>query len=147
MECSVNQRNLRNEIESIEWSRYDGPETYDSSTVASSLISLLELEDSSQANDVGDRLICAIGNNHAGTYYPAVLEALDIIIKIEKYTSSKACKTCALSILNDLYYFEPDVTGFNEVTAEELKAFVNEKLETYSDESAKIRQLRGQHNN
>lgn len=95
----------------------------------------MELDDSSQAEEVGNKLIYATGNDHAGVYYPAVLKALDFIIAIGKNAKSKACKICALAILNDLYYFEPEVEGYGGCTAEELKNFVTGKLMPYSDES------------
>jgi len=131
----MNSYELKKEILSIDWSTYKGPTSYNSEVVADALIALMELDDSSQAHDVGDKLIYAIGNDHAGTYYPVVLGALDIIIGIEKCTQKKASKSCALAILNDLYYFEPDVANYGDCTTSELKAYVREKLRLYSDES------------
>ncbi len=51
------------------------------------------------------------------------------------YEGIPQCKVCALGILNDLYYFEPEVSGYDDITAEKLKSFVLEKLAPYSDEN------------
>ena len=123
------------EIRGVDWSRYDGPKYYDSSVVADVLVSLAELENGGQAEAVGRNVIWALGNDHAGAYYPAILGALDFIINIEKNTASEACRLCASSILNNLYYFDADVSGYVNETAEEIEQFVRAKLEPYSDEA------------
>jgi hypothetical protein len=130
----INQ-NLKEEISNVDWSGFNGPSMYDAKVVPSALYSLMELDDSSKAEEIGNKLIYALGNNHAGVYYPAVLEALDYIIAIANSADNKACKVCALAVLNDFYYFEPDVEGYDNCTAEELKKVVLEKLLPYSDES------------
>lgn len=129
----INQ-NFKEKISNVDWSVFNGPFMYDAKVVPGALYSLMELDDSSKAEEVGNSLIDALGNNHEGVYYPAVLKALDYIIEIANSTDSKACRVCALAVLNDLYYFEPDVNGYNDCTAEELKKIVAEKLLPYSDE-------------
>ncbi|WP_196158656.1 hypothetical protein [Reinekea sp. G2M2-21] len=126
---------MKEEIASVDWSSFTGPPTYDAESVPSALYSLIELDDSSKAEEVGNGLMNALGNNHAGVYYPVLLKALDFIIAIANRTNSKACKICALAVINDFYYFEPDVEGYGACTAEELKKAVLEKLAPYSDES------------
>jgi hypothetical protein len=128
-------KSLKEEIDNVDWSTFNGPLNYDAQAVSLALNSLIDLKDSSRAQEVGNKLIYALGNNHEGVYYPAVIKALDILIKIEKNTISKACRICALAVLNDLYYFEPDVEGYGDCTAEDLKNFVTAKLLPYSDES------------
>jgi hypothetical protein len=131
----MNIRKIKDEILSINWSVYNGPEYYDPYNVADTLISLLELKDIKQAEEIGRRVISAIGNDHAGTYYPAVLSALDIIISIEKEPNNKTRKICANSILNNLYYFEPEIGSYSGCTSTQLKEFANNKLEAYSDDN------------
>lgn len=87
---------------------------------------------------MGYRLINAIGNNHAGVYYPAVLKALDYIIYIEKNTEHKACKVCALSVLNDIFYFSPEIGDYKGCSNMELEKFVTTKLCPYSDENIRF---------
>ncbi|MGR6872726.1 hypothetical protein ACU6U9_10550 [Pseudomonas sp. HK3] len=130
--------NLKKEINSVDWSSFDGPSSYDAKVMPYVLNALMELDSAERAEDVGHQLIYAIGNDHAGTYYPVVLKAFDYIIAIGNDTKNKACKTCALAILNDMYYFEPDMSGYDSCTADELKIFVKNKLKPYSDESIKF---------
>ncbi len=134
----MSMSNLKEEINNVDWSSFDGPSSYDATVIPSVLNALMELDNSERAEEVGNKLVYAIGNDHAGTYYPVVLKALDYIIAIGKSTQNKACKTCALAILNDLYYFEPNVEGYSDCTADELKDFVKDKLKPYSDESIKF---------
>lgn len=131
-------QNLKEEIENVNWSSFNGPSMYDAHAVSPALKSLIDLEDLSIAEEVGNQLIYALGNNHAGVYYPVVLKALDFIIAIEKNTDNNVCRTCALAVLNELYYFEPDVEGYGGCTMEDLKKYVMEKLTPYSDESIKF---------
>lgn len=121
-------------IDAVDWTRFDGPPMYDSEKVPPALHALVNLETSESTEDVGNRLVYAIGNDHAGVYYPAVLEALDIIAQIEQTTTNNARKTCAYAVLNDLYYFEPDTEGYEGYSPEKLKIFVKEKLAQYSDD-------------
>ncbi|MEF3075415.1 hypothetical protein V2P20_10280 [Methylobacter sp. Wu1] len=131
----MNIQKIKDEILSINWSVYNGPKYYDPYNVADALISLLELKDIKQAEEIGHRVISAIGNDHAGTYYPAVLSALEIIISIEKEPNNKTRKICANSILNNLYYFEPEIGSYSGCTTAQLKEFANNKLEVYSDDN------------
>ncbi len=43
-----------------------------------------------------------------------------------------------MAILNDLYYFEPMIMGYEGCSYHELKGFVKDKLEPYSDENFEI---------
>jgi len=130
----INQK-LKIEISNVDWAGFNGPSMYDANAVPSALHSLLELDDSNKSEEVGNNLISALGNNHAGVYYPVALNAFDYIIQIANSTESKTCRMCALAVLNDFYYFEPDVEGYSECTAEELKKIIKRKLLPYSDEA------------
>lgn len=125
---------LKEEVSKVDWSIFNGPPMYHCEKVAPALHALITLEDSSQAESVAHNLFNALGNDHAGVYYPVVLKALDYIITIANEADNKACRICALAMLNDIYYFEPDVDGYLGCTAEELKKTIMEKLSPYSDE-------------
>ena len=129
----MSKQKLKEEIHNVDWSYFNGPPMYESKEVPTALYLLMELEDSNQAEKVGDKLINTLGNNHEGVYYPVVLKALDYVIAIANNTDSKACRICALAVLNDLYYFEPDIEGYAGCSAEELKTVVLKKLSPYSD--------------
>lgn len=126
---------LKEEIYNVDWSEFRGPDMYDPARVPVALLSLLNLTDSSDANNVGNDVIAAIGNNHAGTYYPAALRAADFVVAIEKSPKNEVQRICASSILNDLYYFEPELGRYRNCTAEGLKDSLTSKLKDYSDES------------
>lgn len=127
--------NLKKEIYNVDWSCFNGPPMYDANAVPPALCSLINLDDSKESEEVGNKLIDALGNNHAGVYYPAVIKALDYIIAIANSTDSKACRVCALAVLNNFYYFEPNVEGYTSCTEGQLKKIVLDKLYPYSDES------------
>lgn len=131
----MNIESIKNCIQNIDWEKYDGPEYYESHEVAPALFSLLLLEKSVHANDVGDKILDALGNNHAGTYYPAILSALDIIISIEKEAPDSARKICAKAILNDLSCFEPepDLRNYKSHSLADILKIAQSKLEPYSD--------------
>lgn len=128
---------LREEINGVNWAQFDGPSSYDSKVVSLALIELMELDSPEFATNVGRRVTYAIGNDHAGVYYPAVLKALDFIIDIVKNTQSEPCRICAKAILNNLYYFEPMIEGYQGCSEDELEEFVKDRLEPYSDENKK----------
>jgi hypothetical protein len=125
---------LKEKIYKTDWSSFSGPLGYDFKKVSPALVSLMEIESSQQTQDVTNQLISALGNNHAGVYYPVVIGALDYIIEIAKTTDSSPCRMCALSFLNNLYYFEPDASEYSDCTSEFLKGYVQDKLLPYSDE-------------
>jgi hypothetical protein len=126
---------IKKKIQEIDWSQYKGPKYYEPESVPPAILSLLNLKNSSDANLVGDRILFSIGNNHAGTYYPAVLSALDIIIDIEKKAEDLVRKKCAWAILNDLSCFDPDpdLGSFKGCSLEELLEFTDNKLKPYID--------------
>ena len=131
----MNVEDTIKKILNVDWARFDGPELYESHRVAEALIALAKLDDSKQANEVLRKVTYAIGNDHAGTYYPAILEALDILISLEKNSDeNKARKICAGAILNNLYYFEPELGGYSGCTSSELKQFAIKMLQPYSDD-------------
>jgi hypothetical protein len=128
---------IRNKIERLDWKQYCGPEYYEPIKVAPALLDLLNLENPAEANSVGDNVLFSIGNNHAGTYYPVILSALDIIISIEQEASDSVRRICAQAILDDLSCFEldPDLGSFSDKSFEEISEITQTKLEPYYDET------------
>ena len=131
----MNIESIKNCIQSTDWEKYDGPEYYKPNEVAPALLSLLTLQESAYANDVGDRVLNALGNNHAGTYYPAILSALDIIISVEREAPDSVRKICAKAILNDLSCFEPepDLGNYKSHSLADILKIAQRKLEPYSE--------------
>ena len=61
------------------------------------------------ADNIGDRYIDAIGNDHSGTYFFENVWTIDLLIKIlENSSKNRARIIFCSSVLNDLYYFVLD---------------------------------------
>ena len=87
MENSSFEQKVRN----IDWAKYLAPEyddpnkmDFDSDELAEALIELSQINESDLTTGFLSKVRFAVGNDHRGTYYPAALEAIDLIIEIEK---------------------------------------------------------------
>ncbi|WP_154224791.1 hypothetical protein [Marinicella rhabdoformis] len=118
-------------IKKIDWEEYSGSPWYKPEDVSPALMKLATLSDTGEANCVGHMVLSTIGNDHAGTYYPAIQAALDIIIAIAEQADNQISKMCALGILDDLISFEPDIEGYSKISAEQLDSWVYKKLRKY----------------
>ena len=117
-------------INHIDWSKYSGVEYFEPKDVAKSLIDLILLNDAKQAEKVGNNILSTVGNNHAGTYYPAMIDAIDIIIYAALNAKNSVSSRCALAILEDIYAsFEAEMGNYSSCTGTELDNLVSEKIE------------------
>ncbi|MCL2400594.1 MAG: hypothetical protein FWC91_12725 [Defluviitaleaceae bacterium] len=57
---------------------------------------------------ISSNVMFAIGNDHCGSYYPAVREALPFIVQVALLDNHLVAKNCATNILIDLYHFCSD---------------------------------------
>jgi len=124
---------MEEKIRAVNWDKYNGPEFYDQESVIESLIHLSKNDVSMAPEGLDNKVHSALGNNHAGTYYPAILEAADLLIEIEMKSNSKRVRKCAYAILNNLYYFRAEVGSYTGHSIEEVEAFVHNKLAPYAD--------------
>lgn len=62
--------------------QFPRPESNESASVEAALDALRSAEDESTANEACDAFLWAVGNNHAGTFYPVVLGVLPAIEQI-----------------------------------------------------------------
>lgn len=129
--------NIIKNIESIDWASFVGSPWYKPDQVAKVLIRLATIEKDSEiyAESVGHAVLSTIGNDHCGTYYPAILSALDILIEIAEQPENELASQCALGILYDLCGFYPDLEGYPHIDHAELKNWVDEKLKPYNDDN------------
>lgn len=128
-------RSINKKIVEIDWDKYTGPESYDPVRLKQALIALNNYDESNAKNGLDNEILFSLGNNHRGTFYPAVLEALDILISIESSGKLESSRKCAYAVLNDLYYFEPEVGSYQNHSENELLSFVKGKLIQYADET------------
>jgi len=135
---------LIHDINTINWHIYTG-EHYQPERVPTSLIALVLADKESkegisqrEGGDDADLLLnakissdvmFAIGNEHRGTYYPAVREALPFIFQIAFNGPHIVARNCAINIMINLYYFCP------QCDSEELENFVKDSIKTVINEN------------
>ncbi len=131
----MNNHHIESRIRNTDWSEYLGPEYFSPDELIESLIDLNNYDTVNAEHGLDNKVLFAVGNNHAGTYYPAILSAVDIIIEIERSSDIEPARKCANAILNDLYYFQPELGSYNKHSYEQIEKIIKEKLEPYSDEA------------
>lgn len=112
-------------VREIDWSVYLGPELYKPEAIPKALLGLKRLNDSKNAELVYNQTLGAIGNNHRGTYYPAVLAALEFVSEISKDQTARQAAKVAEEILIDLAdSFSPELGGYSAHTEQQIEQFV-----------------------
>jgi hypothetical protein len=122
-------------IEGTDWENFSGSPQYKPEDVQSALLRLVQLKKADASENIGHFVLSAIGNDHAGTYYPVIVAALELIIEIEEQDENHVAKQCALGVLYDLTCFKADLEGYDKVSKEELEGWVSEKLAPYGYET------------
>jgi len=140
----MKDNSFEEKVRSVDWTKYLEPEYFDSEKIHYSpdrtIKALIQLSQYDESKDesgmgMGSEVRFAIGNDHRGTYYPAALEAIDLIIEIEKHSDIEAARKCATAILNDLYYFQLELGSDDKQLYEAIENIIKEKLQPYSDEN------------
>ncbi len=141
----MNNVAFEEKVRSIDWAKYLEPEYYDPETMyydperpVKALIRLSQhdnLEDKSSNDSLDSEILFAFGNDHGGTYYPAALEAIDLIIEIQKHSEFEAARSFAADILDRLYYFQLEMSNKDAKLYESIESIIREKLLPYSDEN------------
>ncbi|GAB1270349.1 hypothetical protein NBRC116493_36030 [Aurantivibrio infirmus] len=126
---------IERKIREVDWSQYNGPECFSASELQEALLDLLSYDESRAVHGLDNKVLFAVGNNHAGTYYPAILEATDILINIETSGENESSRKCAFAILNDLTCFEPELGSYKGCSNTQLQEFVATKLKNYEDQT------------
>jgi len=142
----VENPSFEQKVRSVDWTKYLAPEYYDPekmdfdpNKIIETLTKLNNVNDSNNNSGFLSSVRYALGNDHRGTYYPAALEAIDLIIEIEKYSENQNSRNCAKCVLNDLHYFQlemggKDGNGNNQNLYDAINDLIKEKLKPYSDE-------------
>lgn len=134
IQCNQMNSTFEEKVKRIDWQKYVGPEYYAPNKLIDALIDLNEFDESNARHGLDNKVLFAVGNNHAGTYYPAILEAADLLVEIYEHSDSEDARKCAYAILSDLYYFCPELGTYNKHSYEEIEQFVKDKLKPYADE-------------
>ncbi len=117
-------------LNSINWEQYLGPKYYNPNEASLALHQLLNLNEEQDRSTIYNHVLSAIGNNHRGTYYPVIIDALDIIIGIAFNGKSEIARNCSLDMMIDLYCaFCPELGTYNNLSFEELETIVKSKVE------------------
>jgi hypothetical protein len=123
-------------LDRISWVSLRQPDWNHPAAVPDALRALAACASEAESRSAYDRVLYALGNNHAGTYYPVVLAALPFIGEILERGGSWA-RVPTLEILTDLAAsFRPE-PGFEMVTTadggrSELKVLVRQAVAAFS---------------
>jgi len=126
---------IEERIRSVKWEQYAGRDYYNPAHLLEALIDLANYNQARAPLGLNNKVLFAVGNNHAGTFYPGIVEAADILIEIEQRSKVPESRKCARAILNDLYYFSAEVGTYTGHTAEQIENLVRSKLKPYADEA------------
>ncbi|MDR7307896.1 hypothetical protein [Rhodoferax saidenbachensis] len=108
-------------------SQFPQPESNESGSVEAALDALRHAEDESTADEAYDAFLWAIGNNHAGTFYPVVLGVLPEIEQILMHGKAWAQRAVMESLIDLGGSFVPEEGYENYLGAsvqETLNAFI-----------------------
>ncbi len=87
---------------------YPQPEWNTASTTSEAMLAISSAKDQKQSTEAYDRLLYALGNNHAGTYYPVALAMLPQLESVLRGGAPWA-QRAALNVLIELTgSFEPE---------------------------------------
>ena len=88
-------------IDEADWERFAGPEYYDPESARRSLRELASIENEAAADTAYNDVLFGIGNSHAGSYYPAALCAVPLLVRISA-SGQPWPRYAALEVLTDL---------------------------------------------
>jgi len=108
--------------------QFPQPESNESGSVEAALDALRDAKDESTANEAYDAFLWAMGNNHAGTFYPVVLGVLPEIKQILMTGNAWAQRAVMESLIDLGGSFIPEEGYENYLGAsvqESLNAFID----------------------
>ena len=95
-------------IDTIDWKALAQPKENRGDEVPKALRALSAATTEEAANRAYDRVLYAVGNNHAGTYFPVVVAAIPFLGEVLEYGAAPA-RIGTLDVLIDLMTsFEPE---------------------------------------
>lgn len=95
-------------VDQVSWASYGGSEYYSPSEPPLAFRKLVSAQNESDATSAYNKMLFAIGNNHAGSYYPAARPAVPLLVQAAVVLSGWSRST-AVEILTDLTIsFQPE---------------------------------------
>lgn len=117
--------------------QFPQPESNDADSVEAAIGLLRDAEDEPGAKEAYDAFLWAVGNNHAGTYYPVVfgvLREIEQILMSGKVWAQRA----VIEVLIDLGgSFVPE-TGYENYLGASVKGMLNAFIRTMRDHIAPL---------
>jgi hypothetical protein len=89
------------QLDSVQWSNFPQPHWNQPGDVPRALRAVASASDEATATEARHRLLFAIGNNHAGTYWPVVLPVVPFVGEIVE-GGALLPRLCCLQVLIDL---------------------------------------------
>lgn len=125
----MTEKDIINEVKSTNWKAYEGPKYFKPHKLVDALLNLVQLRREDYKWDTYNEILFAIGNNHAGTYYPAILAALPLLIKLLKTSKREAVRNCIFEIFSEWYYsFTAEVGADSQFTKKQVENFVRKTI-------------------
>lgn len=127
------------DVEAIDWHIYKYNDFHNPQNISKALIALALVDKAENDNKgvvlaptVYHDVLFAIGNNHAGTYYPVVQVALCFIIQVALDGNNDISRNCAINIIWELFFFTL------ESGSDELGKLIKNEIANCKDELLKL---------
>lgn len=110
-------------FEDVDWASIPGPPSYQPGKVPEALTGVAKATSKTDAHSAYQRFMASIGNDHAGTLYPAALTAIDFILELAR-SDQPWVRVASLEVLRDCatsHVAEPGfelVEGLNQPDAD-----------------------------
>ncbi len=111
------------QIEVLSLIQYPQPEWNTEKSVSNALVRTVNATNKSESDHAYQDLLFAIGNNHAGTYFPVVLPVIPILGQIMQSENYWARFTALEALIDICGSFEPE-PQFDQFTGRSLRSLV-----------------------
>lgn len=115
-------------VKNVAWQDLAQPSWNRTGEPGAALQALEAVETEEQAQDAYNRLLYAVGNNHAGTYYPALLQVLPFLRELLDHPRARVRETVLDILIDVAFSFEPE-PEFAEVGGQSLRGLVHAALQ------------------
>lgn len=130
------ENQLLNKIRKTDWQQYKGPKDYSYRKVYPAFEDMILLRKEENKWKVNSNFKYALGNDHGGTYYPAVLSGLPLLIDLVMHSPHEPVRNCALEVLCDWSSsFEPELGKYAGIGETELEQFVSHSIRDFTEQA------------